>query len=135
MNVSEAFAAIALAAVACDGKLGRDETHALRLQLEYRSLYVGLSEAQMGDLFDNLLKLLRSGGVEGLISAALPVLSLPQQESALAVAAHLVHADREVTPEESALLDKLSVDMSLPDSDAQMVIRSIAALNRTSLDT
>ena len=35
MTTPEAFAAIALAAVACDGKLGRDEAHALRRQLEY----------------------------------------------------------------------------------------------------
>ena len=45
MTTPEAFAAIALAAVACDGKLGRDEAHALRCQLEYRSLYSDSSEA------------------------------------------------------------------------------------------
>ena len=44
MNTAEAFAAIALAAVACDGKLGRDEAHALRRQLENRSLYSNCSE-------------------------------------------------------------------------------------------
>ena len=37
MTSAEAFAAVALAAVACDGSLGRDEVHALRRQLEYRS--------------------------------------------------------------------------------------------------
>ena len=57
MNVREAFAAIALAAVACDGRLDRDEAHALRRQLENRSIYSGLSEAEMGDLFDTLLTL------------------------------------------------------------------------------
>ncbi len=55
MNSAEAFAAVALAAVACDGVLGRDEAHALRLQLEYRSLYSTNSEAAMGELFDQLL--------------------------------------------------------------------------------
>ena len=59
MTTPEAFAAIALAAVACDGKLGRDEAHALRCQLEYRSLYSECSEAAMGELFDRLLLLLR----------------------------------------------------------------------------
>ena len=48
MNSAEAFAAIALAAVACDGSLGRDEAHALRAQLEYRTLYSSSSEAEMG---------------------------------------------------------------------------------------
>ena len=133
MNVREAFAAIALAAVACDGRLDRDEAHALRRQLENRSIYSGLSEVEMGDLFDTLLTLLRSSGVNGLISEAIPVLSPGQQESALAVAAHLVHADRMVTPEET-LLQTLATDMVVPTADAEMVIRSIAALNRTELD-
>ena len=62
MTTPEAFAAIALAAVACDGKLGRDEAHALRCQLEYRSLYNDSSEAAMGELFDRLLQLLREQG-------------------------------------------------------------------------
>ena len=134
MNVREAFAAIALAAVACDGRLDRDEAHALRRQLENRSIYSGLSEVEMGDLFDTLLTLLRSSGVNGLISEAIPVLSPGQQESALAVAAHLVHADRMVTPEETSLLQTLATDMVVPTADADMVIRSIAALNRTELD-
>ena len=72
MNVREAFAAIALAAVACDGRLDRDEAHALQLG-ESRSIYSGLSEVEMGDLFDTLLTLLRSSGVNGLISEAIPV--------------------------------------------------------------
>ena len=134
MNVREAFAAIALAAVACDGRLDRDEAHALRRQLENRSIYSGLSEVEMGDLFDTLLTLLRSSGVNGLISEAIPVLSPGQQESALAVAAHLVHADRMVTSEETSLLQTLATDMVVPTADAEMVIRSIAALNRTELD-
>ena len=134
MNVREAFAAIALAAVACDGRLDRDEAHALRRQLENRSIYSGLSEVEMGDLFDTLLTLLRSSGVHALITEAIPVLSPGQQESALAVAAHLVHADRMVTPEETSLLQSLATDMVVPTADADMVIRSIAALNRTELD-
>ena len=66
MNSAEAFAAIALAAVACDGSLGRDEAHALRTQLEYRSWYSSSTEADMGDLFDRLLHNLRDQGVGGL---------------------------------------------------------------------
>ena len=99
MTTPEAFAAVALAAVACDGRLGRDEAHALRRQLENRSLYSDSSEAAMGDLFDSLLLLLRDQGVQGLITSALPQLNRIQQQSALAVAAHLVHADRKITAE------------------------------------
>ena len=135
MNTAEAFAAIALAAVACDGKLGRDEAHALRRQLENRSLYSNCSEAAMGDLFDRLLLMLREQGVQGLISNAIPELSLRQQQSALAVAAHLVHADRVVNADEMAFLEQLTRDLSLPADEAAMVIASIEALNRDMLDS
>ena len=135
MTTPEAFADIALAAVACDGKLGRDEAHALRCQLEYRSLYKGCTDAAMGELFDQLLLLLRDQGVQGLIDSALPQLNGRQQQSALAVAAHLVHADRRITPEETELLSQLSRQMSLPENEARMVIEAIEALNRDMLDS
>ena len=135
MTTQEAFAAIALAAVSCDGKLGRDEAHALRCQLEYRSLYSDSSEAAMGELFDRLLLLLRDQGVDGLIASALPELNGRQQQSALAVAAHLVHADRRVTPEETEFLDQLTSQMSLPVNEARMVVQAIEALNRDMLDS
>ena len=135
MTTPEAFAAIALAAVACDGKLGRDEAHALRCQLEYRSLYKDCTDAAMGELFDQLLLLLRDQGVQGLIDSALPQLNARQQQSALAVAAHLVHADRRITPEETDFLNQLSRQMSLPENEARMVIEAIEALNRDMLDS
>ena len=135
MTTPEAFAAIALAAVACDGKLGRDEAHALRSQLEYRSLYRDCSDAAMGELFDRLLLLLREQGVQGLIATALPRLNGRQQQSALAVAAHLVHADRRITPEETNLLEQLMGQMTLPENEACMIIRAIEALNRDMLDS
>ena len=134
MNSAEAFAAIALAAVACDGSLGRDEAHALRTQLEYRSMYRSSSDAEMGDLFDQLLHRLRDQGVNGLVDEALPVLSLAQQQSALAVAAHLAHSDRTVTVEESAFLQDLAQRMALPDGEAAAILVAIEALNRDSLD-
>ena len=135
MNNAEAFAAIALAAVACDGSLGRDEAHALRSLLEHRSLYADSSEAAMGDLFDALLLQLRDQGVMSLVEAALPVLSTVQQQSALAVACHLVHADRTVTEQEAAFLAALADQMALPEGEAKMIVLAIEALNRDSLDS
>ena len=135
MNSAEAFAAVALAAVSCDGVLGRDEAHALRLQLEYRSLYSSNSEAAMGELFDQLLAVLRQRGVTGLVEEALPVLSPRQQQSALALAAHLVHADKRVNPEEKDFLQQLVSKVELPENEANMIVVAIEALNRDMLDS
>ena len=85
MTESEAFAAIALGAVACDGVLGKDEAHALRRQLEYRTPYKERSESEMAMLFDVLLKRLRESGLDQLVQDALPHLTELQQETALAL--------------------------------------------------
>ena len=133
MTESEAFAAIALAAVACDGVLGKDEAHALRRQLEYRTPYKDRSESEMATLFDQLLKRLREQGSSQLIKDALPQLKESQQETALAVAIQLVHADRNVNSEEQTFLNELVQSVDLPQGKAQAVMDSIMALNRDSL--
>ena len=133
MTESEAFAAIALATVACDGILGKDEAHALRRQLEYRTPFKDRSEREMAMLFDQLLKRLREHGSSQLIKDALPHLKQPQKETALAVAVQLVHADRTVTTEEQAFLNELAQSVDLPQGKAQAVMDAIMALNYDSL--
>ena len=133
MTESEAFAAIALATVACDGVLGKDEAHALRRQLEYRTPYKDRSESEMAMLFDQLLKRLREQGSSQLIKDALPQLKGSQQETALAVAVQLIHTDRTVTTEEQAFLNELAQSVDLPQGKAQAVMEAIMALNRDSL--
>ncbi len=133
MTESEAFAAIALATVACDGILGKDEAHALRRQLEYRTPYKDRSEREMAMLFDELLKRLREHGSSQLIQDALPHLKQSQKETALAVAVQLVHADRTVTTEEQAFLNELAQSVDLPQGKAQAVMDAIMALNYDSL--
>ena len=119
--------------MACDGVLGKDEAHALRLQLEYRTPYKDRSESEMAMLFDHLLKRLREKGSSQLIKDALPQLTQSQQETALAVAVQLVHADRTVTTEEQTFLDELAQSVELPQGKAQAVMDAIMALNHDSL--
>ena len=133
MTEPEAFAAIALATVACDGVLGKDEAHALRRHLEYRTPYKDRSESEMATLFDQLLKRLRETGSSQLIKEALPQLKQSQKETALAVAAQLVHADRTVTPEEESFLAELAQSVELPQGKAHAVMDAIMALNYDSL--
>ena len=133
MTNAEAFASIALAAVACDGTLGREEVHALRRSLEYRTPYKDRTEQEMGSLFDRLLLTLREQGVNQLVTEALPVLTPLQQETALAVAVQLTHADRDVSAAEKSFLNQLCDRLSLPEGRAVAVMESIMALNRDSL--
>lgn len=133
MNTREAFAAVALAAVACDGSLGREEARALRSQLEFRSPYRDLDEQAMGDLFDGLLSRLRQSDWRSLLREAVPALDPAQQETCLAMAAQLVRCDRVVQPAEEELLEQLAQEMSLPEGRAAQILDVIAVLNRDSL--
>ncbi|MEB3168934.1 MAG: tellurite resistance TerB family protein [Cyanobium sp.] len=133
MTPSEAFAAVALVAVGCDDNLSREEARALRHQLEGRHPYRELSDEAMGQLFDGLLARLREQGWRPLLSAAVAVLSPAQQETALAVAAHLVLSDRQLGEEEQQLLEELVSLISLPQERSRTIIDAIRVLNRDSL--
>jgi hypothetical protein len=87
----------------------------------------------MGRLFDGLLDQLRSDGWRTLIGRAIPVLSPSQQETALAMAAQLVHCDRVVADEEGDLLREMASLMALPAGRAEQILDVIAVLNRDSL--
>jgi hypothetical protein len=87
----------------------------------------------MGRLFDGLLDQLRLEGWRALIGQAIPLLSPAQQETALAMAAQLVHCDRVVAAEELELLREMSSLMTLPTGRAEQILDVIAVLNRDSL--
>lgn len=133
MNASKGFAAIALAAVACDGAMGLEEAKSLRSQLDHRTPFASLPEQTIATMFDDLLQILRNDGIEALVSAAIPALDQEQRETALAVAAQLVHSDRVVEPDEQVFLDRLSLQLELPESRAQQILDVIQILHRDSL--
>lgn len=87
----------------------------------------------MGRLFDSLLDQLRAEGWRPLLELAIASLSAPQQETALAMAAQLVHCDRNVAPEERELLAAMATQMQLPAERAEQILDVIAVLNRDSL--
>ncbi|WP_216910027.1 tellurite resistance TerB family protein [Synechococcus sp. CCY 0621] len=135
MNASEAFAAIGLAAVACDGALDADEAAMLRQLLEVRSPYSNLGEAVMGAMFDGLLGRLRTGGWETLLMEAAPVLTPTQQETAYAMAALLVHTNRSFKPVEQQMLKRLGELISVPADRCSQILEVMAVLHRDSLRT
>lgn len=133
MTPSEAFAAIGLAAVACDGVLDGDEAAMLRQLLEVRSPYRDLGDAVMAAMFDGLLGRLKSGGWEELIAEAAPVLTQPQQETAFAMAALLVHTNRSFKPVEQQMLARLGELIAVPADRCSAILEVMAVLHRDSL--
>ncbi|MBM5815340.1 MAG: hypothetical protein FJ083_01730 [Cyanobacteria bacterium K_Offshore_surface_m2_239] len=133
MSPEEAFASIALAAVACDGSVTREEAALLRGTLEGRHPYGERSEESMGQLFEGLLDQLQTHGWEVLVSRAIPLLQPHQRETALAMAAHLIHADRSVSSEERRLLAEMARQMALPEGRAAQIQEAIELLHRDCL--
>jgi transposase len=133
MTPAEAFAALALVAVACDGSMDRAEAQALRQQLQSRSPYCNLSETSLAAMFEPLLERLRRHGWQALLRAALPVLSPSQQETGLAMAAQLVHCDQKLQEEERLMLEWMAAQMDLPPERSRQILDVIALLNRDSL--
>lgn len=130
MNPPEAFAAICLAAVGCDGQLGREEAQQLRSQLEFRSPFRDQNEQAMGALFDRLLTRLREDGWSNLIAVAAPSLDRQQRETVLALAAHLVQADRKIQPVEEDFLAELVDRLALADGRGEQILDVITLLHR-----
>ena len=132
-TAAQAFAAVAVAAVACDGQLATVEARSLRQQLEYRQPFCELGDQAMGALLDNLLQLLRLHGWEALVSQAAPLLNRQQAETALAVAAALTQADHVESSAEVTFLHTLSDALALDPERARVIVEVVAILNRDSL--
>jgi hypothetical protein len=113
--------------------MGREEAKALRGQLDHRTPFVGLSDQIIGSMFDDLLQILRNDGLDKLVAEAIPALNQEQRETALAVAAQLVHSDRQVEPAEQVFLDRLASQLELPDGRASQILEVIEILHRDSL--
>jgi hypothetical protein len=134
LSPPEAFAAIALAAVACDGALDPHEATLLRAALEGRHPYRERSEESMGRMFEKLLDLLHAEGWRMLLHRAIPVLSARQRETALAMAAHLIYGDRQANADEMGMLGELALQAGLPEGRAEQILEVIAVLHQDTLE-
>ncbi|MFM8967493.1 MAG: tellurite resistance TerB family protein [Vulcanococcus sp.] len=132
-TAAEAFAAIALSAITCDGELTAVEARALRQQLEFRHPFRGLGPDAMAALLDQLLSLLRSDGWPALVQQAVPLLSAEQRQTALAVAVQLTLADEVKTSDERRFLTQLSHHLGISAERLATIEEVIGLLHRDSL--
>lgn len=132
-NAAEAFAAIALAAIACDGELSAIEARGLRQQLEFRHPFNQLNSDAMGDLLDRLLLILRRDGWPALVQQAAPLLTAEQRQTALAVAVQLTLADAVKSTDERQFLKQLAGQLEIDGERLDTIEEVIGLLHRDSL--
>lgn len=130
LSSAEAFAAITLAATACDGYLSDDEARGISLALSKMKLFRNFPNDVIHRMFDKLLGMLRREGVAALINAAKNSLPYELQETAFAVAADLVLSDGYVTELEQSFLDNLYQSLNISDETATQIVKVMIIKNR-----
>ena len=130
LTSAEAFAAIALAAVASDGYLSEEEAQSIPFILSRMKLFKDYSDDMMRRLFDKLLARLQSKGVEALFVSAKDSLDQELRETAFTMATDLVLADGVVTEEEEQFLKDLEDKLEISSELALQVVRVMTIKNR-----
>ncbi|MFQ3628974.1 MAG: tellurite resistance TerB family protein [Cyanobacteriota bacterium] len=127
---AEAYAAIALAAVASDGYLADEELSGLMNTLNRMQLFRSYSSDIMRRMFDKLFSILRRDGIGVLFAIAKDSLPFELKESAFAVATDLVLADGRITQEEQQFLDDLYQALGVSEAAAEKIVDVMLIKNR-----
>ena len=130
LGPAEAFAAIALIAVAVDGEMTDSETQAISTSLSRMQLFSSYPEKAMLKMIDKLLDSLQRDGVDVLFNAAIATLPADLKDTAFAVATDIVLSDGKVTDEEEKLLNDLHQLLEIPEETAIKIMDVMLIKNK-----
>ncbi|MEZ2239903.1 tellurite resistance TerB family protein [Microcoleus sp.] len=130
LGPAEAFAAIALIAVAADGYINDNESQVLSITLSRMQLFRSYPNDVMKKMLDRLLMLLQRQGVQVLFNAALATLPDELKETVFAVTTDIALADGEVSEEEEQLLNDLYIALGLSEEIALKIIDVMLIKNK-----
>jgi len=130
LGPAEAFAAIALIAVAADGYITDTEARSIATTLSRMQLFRSYPDDVMRRMIDRLLSILQREGAEVLFKAAMSTLPDELKETAFAVATDIMLADGEVSEEEEALLNDLYHALEISEEIAVKIIDVMMIKNK-----
>jgi uncharacterized tellurite resistance protein B-like protein len=130
LGPAEAFAAIALIAVAADGYINDSESQVLSMTLSRMQLFRSYPNDVMKKMLDRLLMLLQRQGVQVLFNAALVTLPDELKETVFAVTTDIALADGEISEEEEQLLNDLYSALGLSEETALKIIDIMLIKNK-----
>lgn len=130
LSPAEAFAAIALAAIASDGYLDDEGTRSISAILSGMKLFKSYPNDVMVRMFDTILGNIRREGINSLFNAAKESLSPEMREAAFAVATDLVLAGGVVTIEEQDFLNDLYQALGISSDIAKQIVEVMMIKNR-----
>lgn len=122
----EAMAAIAVAAVAADGKILEVETERSLWLLSQLELFKGYSEPKIIKIVEKLFNILNEKGLNNLVAIANQSLQSKYKETAFTVATDLVLIDGEFSVSEQVFLKNLRevLDISVETAEAILDAKS-----------
>ncbi|MEB3887213.1 tellurite resistance TerB family protein [Lyngbya sp. CCY1209] len=130
LSAPEAFAAIALIAVAADGYITGSESQAVTATLSRMQLFGEYSGEQKRELLDRLLTEIKTKGYEDLLKAAIQSIPKELRETAFAIATDITLADGEIAEEEENLLNDLYSSLEISEDIATQIIDVMLIKNR-----
>ena len=130
LNSAEAFAAIALIAVAADGYITASESQAITTTFSRMQLFSDYSGEKMRAMIDQLLNQLQEQGSDVLLKAAVEKLPKELKETAFPVVTDITLADGEITEEEDSLLDNLFNVLEISEEMANNIIDVMLIKNK-----
>ncbi|MEB3343074.1 tellurite resistance TerB family protein [Okeania sp.] len=130
LEPAEAFAAIALIAVAADDVITESEKQGINNMLSCMKLFSNYSEERKREMLDRLLEIIKNKAIKPLFDAA--VAKIPQElnETVFAVSTDLVLIDGELAEEEEQLLNELYNALEISEAVATKIIDVMMIKNK-----
>ncbi len=127
---AEAFASIALVAIASDGHFSDEEISLINASLGRMQLFKSYPVDVLRRMYDKLFGILRRNGMNVLLTAAKTALPYELREPAFAIATDLILSDGTVTPEEESFLNNLCQLLEINSETAMKIVEVMLIKNR-----
>ena len=130
LTPAEAFAAIALTAVAADGVITDSESQIIKSTLARMDLFNDYSSETKTEMMQRLLEQIQSHGYDSLMQAAIAKLPENLKDTAFAVATDIILSDGDLADEEEELLNALYNALDLSEELATKIIDVMLIKNK-----
>ena len=130
LEPAEAFAAIALIAVAADGIITESESQGINTIFSRMELFSNYSEDGKREMIDRLLGMIKNKEIKPLFDAAVTTVPKNLKETVFAVSTDLVLADSDIAEEEEQLLDELCNALEISEEIATNIIDVMLIKNK-----
>ncbi|MSQ07814.1 MAG: Tellurite resistance protein TerB [Dehalococcoidia bacterium] len=131
LDKNEAFAAVAVAAMASDGAISDEELQRAAMNLAAMSAFRDRGLRDMGATLNKVAGILKKRGAGTVMPAAKAALSKEQCEQAFFLAADLLLADGVVEKEERQFLEELRLALAVDEPMALKIVEVVVIKNRS----